>query len=214
MADTLTIKVQDDSTPTALSDSQSVLIDPGTAVGLKLTGLQAGVAGTAQTATVSAVDSYGNADPTYTGTVTFSGTDSQSHPLPAAQLPSTSPYTFVAANKGVKSFSLTLTTADTLTIKVQDDSTPTALSDSQSVLIDPGTAVALKLTGLQAGVAGTAQTATVSAVDSYGNADPTYTRTVTFSGTDSQSHPPPAAQPPSTSPHTFVAADQGGKAFH
>src|SRR2546421_141281 len=200
MADTLTIKVQDDSTPTALSDSQSVLIDPGTAVGLKLTGLQAGVAGTAQTATVSAVDSYGNADPTYTGTVTFSGTDSQSHPLPAAQLPSTSPYTFVAADKGVKTFSLTLTTADTLTIKVQDDSTPTAFSDSQSVLIDPGAAASLTLSGLQEGFffkdTATTEIYTLSLHDAL----PIYTGTVTFSGTDSQSHPLPAAQLPSTSP--------------
>src|SRR2546421_1079838 len=204
MADTLTIKVQDDSTPTALSDSQSVLIDPGTAVGLKLTGLQAGVAGTAQTATVSAVDSYGNADPTYTGTVTFSGTDSQSHPLPAAQLPSTTPYTFVAADKGVKGFNLTLTTADTLTIKVQDNSTPTAFSDSQSVLIDPGAAASLTLSGLAENPAGTAQTATVTAYDSYQNLATGYTGTVTFSGTDSQSHPLPAAQLPSTSPYPFV----------
>src|SRR2546421_218481 len=196
MADTLTIKVQDDSTPTALSDSQSVLIDPGTAVGLKLTGLQAGVAGTAQTATVSAVDSYGNADPTYTGTVTFSGTDSQSHPLPAAQLPSTSPYTFVAADKGVKAFSLTLTTADTLTIKVQDNSTPTAFSDSQSVLIDPGAAAALKLTGFFLMMRRPPRSTLLPSTALYRSADPTYTGTVTFSGTDSQSHPLPAAQLP------------------
>ena len=90
-------------------------------------------AGTAQTATVKATDAYGNTDTNYLGTVTFSGKDSHNTALPAGQLPSDSPYTFVSGDHGIRSFSLTLTTADTLTIKVDD----TSLTASQSVAITP-----------------------------------------------------------------------------
>ena len=153
---------------------------------------------------MAAKDQYGNTDPTYTGTVTFSGKDSNNVAIPAGQLPTDSPYTFSSGDHGTRAFTLTLTTADTLTIKVTDNSLPTAFS-SQNVTITPAATSQLVFSALAgSATVGSPTTFTLTAEDTYGNVTPSYAGTVHFTSTDGAAVLPPD--------HTFDGTDSGSHA--
>ncbi|MDB5309789.1 MAG: Phage neck protein, partial [Gemmataceae bacterium] len=166
-------------------------------------------AGTTNNFTVTAADPYGNADPTYTGTVTLTTTD------PKGTLVTT-PYKFTSGtgpgfDNGVHVFQATLDTAGPTkaggpeTITATDATNPLlTLTGSQTVTVLPAAAASVTVTGFPAPVvAGTAGTFTVTLNDKFGNIATGYTGTVTFTSDD----PFPATfAPPS---YTFTGRGPG-----
>jgi uncharacterized repeat protein (TIGR01451 family) len=149
------------------------VVNPGTATALTVTGLGPFAApGIAGTATVKALDQYGNVATGFTGTVTLSSTDS-SATLPAA-------YTYVVGDAGVHAFSVTLHTAGTFSVTATQ-SAP-ALSGSETGIIVQDAIWLLNATGTYAkltdaggllttgGTAGVASTRGAVAFDNAGNA--------------------------------------------
>jgi N,N-dimethylformamidase beta subunit-like protein len=193
-AGTQTITATDTVTP-SITGSQTVTVGPAAAATLTLSGLAGAIAGTAQTATVTARDVYGNLATGYLETVAFTSSDSQ------ASLPAN--YSFVAADGGVHSFpgGVTLRTPGTQWVSVTDTANA-ALTSQQTVTIAPSaTAASLSVSGLTNAAAGVSQTVTVTARDASGNVVTGYTGTITFSSTDSQASLP--------ANYTFLAADNG-----
>src|SRR5207244_12825583 len=82
-----------------LTCSSTVVAPAAPATHLKIAAPLTTVAGSRFDLTVAALDFYGNADPTYTGAVTFTSTD----PASGTVLPAD--YTFVGADKGTRAFS-------------------------------------------------------------------------------------------------------------
>jgi hypothetical protein len=199
-AGTQTLTAQDRANP-SLTGNATVAVNAAPATHLKITVPPATVAGSPFDVTVAALDPYGNADPTYTSTVTFTSTD----PASGSVLPAD--YTFVAADKGTRTFSrgVTLLSAAARTITVTDKSNAN-FTASASVLVIPAPATNLVLSAPGSAVAGTAFDVTVTAFDPYGNVDSNYSGTVTFHSTDTY----PGVVP---SDYTFSSADQGTHTF-
>lgn len=106
--------------------SNSFNITPGVATSFNVTGITSPVtAGVSSTVTVEPKDGQGNRVTNYTGTVTFSSTDSQ------ATIPGN--YTFTGADNGIHSFSsgVVLKTAGTQSITATDN-VSTSVTGSQS----------------------------------------------------------------------------------
>jgi hypothetical protein len=136
-------------------------------------------AGTAFSATVTALDASNNVVPDYQGTVHFTSTDPQvtsGNGLPAD-------YAFTAADSGVHTFSITLLTAGSQTTAVSDTADGTITGSAVDNVL-PGQAVAFQVGAPATATAGVPFDFTVTAVDPYGNTDPTYTGTVAFSTQD------------------------------
>ena len=180
-----------------LNASAATTVQPGPAAALQLSGVPSSVvAGTAFTVTVTALDQFNNVATAYQGTINFSSTDA------GATLPPS--YTFTNADNGVHTFTnaVTLVTAGTQTLSVTDGT----LSTSATTAVQPGTAVALQLTGVPSTVvAGTPFMVTVTALDRYNNVATGYQGTVGFSSSD------PGATLPAS--YTFTAADGGIHTF-
>ena len=101
--------------PLAPQKQPIVIVGGGPVAELSITATAVTTAGVAFTATVRAVDVYGNTAPTYTGAVVFASSD------PAATLPP--PYAFTATDGGSHVFTgLILRTPGAHTIRVGDDS--------------------------------------------------------------------------------------------
>ncbi|MEA2217342.1 MAG: hypothetical protein QOK19_2903 [Solirubrobacteraceae bacterium] len=135
-------------------------------------------AGTAFEETIAAFDSYGNATSSYSGpkSLTFSGPASS----PGAKSPSyPSTVTFTA---GVGTASVTLYDAQTTTLTAKQSFT--ASGTSASFAVAPAAASALGVANPGGQTAGTPFNATLTAIDAYGNTQPSYagTKAVTFSG--------------------------------
>jgi hypothetical protein len=164
---------------------------------LKVTGFPTSVvAGTAGSLTVTALDSNGNVMTSYTGTVSITSSD------PRAVLPST--YTFVAADAGKRTFSVTLKTAGTQSITATDTSSLTGTESN--IQVQSAAATTLNLTGIPTTVtAGTTNSFTVTATDPYGNLATGYTGKVQFTSNDPNASLPAA--------YTFTAADGGTHSF-
>jgi sugar lactone lactonase YvrE len=162
---------------------------PGPATSLAAAGLPNSVlAGAAVTVTVTAEDASGHAATGYTGTVHFTSTD------PAAVLPPN--YTFVGADAGSHTFSVTLKTAGSQAVTATDAAS--SITGSQAVTVTPGAAATLVVSVFPC-------SALVTAKDAFGNAATGYTGTVHFTSTD-----PAAVLPPN---YTFVGADAGSHTF-
>jgi len=183
----------------ALSVSATVQVAPAAAVQLKVTAPESPVtAGTSFPVELVLEDTYGNVATGYTGTVFFSSGDGQ------AVLPAD--YTFVAADAGRRSFSVTLKTAGARTVTVAD-TVNGMLTATKTVTVRNSAASTLVLTGLPASVdAGvTVSTLQVEARDAHGNRALDYTGTVHFTSGDTQ-----AVLPSDTA---FTLGDQGLKGF-
>jgi hypothetical protein len=189
------VSVVDTSAP--LSGEANLTIKPGAASKLVLSGLPTTLtAGGTVTFTVTAQDAYGNTATSFGDTVHFSSSDTQ------ATLPAD--YAFVAADQGVHTFSATLQTAGTRTVKVTD-TTRTTLYKQASVQVIAAAATHFLVTSSASVTAGSLLSVTVKAVDAYGNVDASYRGTVQFSSTD------PAAVLPG--PYAFVPTDKGAHTF-
>jgi hypothetical protein len=153
-------------------------------------------AGSDFSVTVAALDIYGNVATGYAGTVHFSTSDAQ------AVLPAD--YTFTPADRGARSFFVTLKTAGTQSLAVADTGNP-AFASPSNIGVSPAMPTTWVIGGLSAaGTAGVAQTFTLTALDPYGNVV-TNPGVVHFSSSDAQ-----AILPPDT---FFTAADAGTHTF-
>lgn len=165
------------------------------------------VAGSPVHVTVVAHDSSNRTAPDYTGTVTFSSTDTH------AVLPSN--YTFTTGDCGVAgpgnldcgthAFSVTFHTAGSWTVTATDATTGT-ITGTAPATVTAGPAAQLLLVGPPStATAGTPFSITVEAEDSSGNKATTYRGEVTFTSSDN------AATLPAD--YTFTGGDSGQHMF-
>ena len=182
------------STPTGIR--QYDLIGAGGA--FTVTGLPSVVkAGDTSTITVSATGGLGAVNPNFTGLLRFSSSDLKS------TLPTD--YTFTAADKGVKAFTVAFRTAGTQTL-VAGSPASTITSVTAFTRVTPGAASQFALTNFPQGlVAGGVQPLTITANDPFGNLVNDYTGAVTITTTD------PAIVPIK---FTYVITDRGTKTLN
>src|SRR5437899_1887343 len=155
------------------------------------------MAGSAGTIMVTAEDAFGNVATGYSGTVHFTSTGSQ------ATLPAN--YTFVSADKGSHSFSVTLKTAGAQNVTATDQSTASLTGSQSGISVTPAVAQLVVSGFPTAATAGVAGTVTATAQDAFGNVVQSYTGTVHFTSTDSQAGLP--------ADYTFISADNGAHSF-
>lgn len=129
-------------------------------------------AGQGLSITVTALDALGEQASDYGGTVHFSSTD------PAAAPPDD--YTFTATDAGSQTFDVPFDTAGTQTLTVTDGMT----SAQVSVVVLPGLAASLQVTGPTTAPSGTTATFTVNALDGEGNLATGYSQSVSLSSSD------------------------------
>ena len=193
---TQTISVTDIAAPT-LSATETITGVPGDAVRLAVTPLSGAVAGTQQLVTVTAYDAFGNIQPDYAGVISFTSSDWQA---------SVYSYAFTAADVGTHTFPITLRTAGLQTFTVTDIEHPGIAPYTQSgISITAAGAASMSVTPLSAGVAGVAQSFTVSARDIYGNLAADFRDTISFATSDTK------AALPAT--YIFTGADGGTHIF-
>jgi len=160
-------------------------------------------AGVSNSFTVTVRDSIGQVAVGYAGTVFFASSDGQAG-LPAS-------YTFTSADAGVHSFSATLRTAGAQSIAVRDAAG--LVGSETGIAVSPAAFSGFRLTvplgtdskGHMLVTADDVIPMTVRAVDAFGNTETAYTRTTTFSSTDS------LATMPAT--YAYTAADAGVHTF-
>jgi hypothetical protein len=174
----------------------------GAATQLVVSALSHVIAGSPFDVTVTALDAYGRIANGYTGTITFTSSDTS----PEAVLPAN--YTFTSVDAGVHTFTggVTLVTAAGQMITVTDTAN-SSLSGSVTVSVAPAAATQLVVTTVANTVSGVPFDVTVMAVDPYGNTATTYQGTITFSTTDSD----PGIVLPAA--YTFTASDAGVHTF-
>ena len=185
------------STPAGVG-SVKVIADTNKLSKFSVSGLPGSItAGSDGTFTVTALNSNGSTDNTYTGTVHFTSSDIQ------AGLPAN--YTFTLADAGVHTFSAILKTAGTQSITVKD--TATGISDSQiGIVVDPAAASRLSVHGYPSPItAGVAGSFSITALDPFGNIATGYSGTVQFTSSDAQAVLP--------TNYTFQASDHGVHTF-
>ena len=133
-------------------------------------------AGTAFNFTVTALDASNNTATTYTGTAHFTSTDGQ------AVLPANSTLT-----NGTGTFSATLKTAGSQTIRATDTVTASITGTSNSINVSSAAAAThFSVAAPATATAGTAFNFTVTALDASNNTAATYTGTAHFTSTDGQ----------------------------
>lgn len=140
----------------AVTASANITVDPAAAVGLQFTGLPTTVtAGVSHLLTVSAIDNFGNIVTSNGDTVSITSNDA------AAQIP-----TSVQLNNGTATFNATLESTGTRVITVRDGS----FAASQQTSVNPAGVSQLVIGPLTGpATAGSPETFTVTAEDSFGN---------------------------------------------
>ncbi len=198
-AGTQTVTATDTVTGSITGTQSAITVTPAAASTLAVAGFpNPTTAGVAGSFTVTAADAFGNTVSGYTGTVFFTSSD------PQAVLPAN--YTFVAADKGVHTFSATLKTAGAQSITATDTVTASITGVHATITVTPASASTLSLAGFPSPtVAGAAGTFTVTAKDPFGNAATGYLGAVHFTSTDSMALLP--------ADYTFVAGDKGVHTF-
>src|SRR5438477_229062 len=192
----------------AKGSQTGIVVQAQTAARLVVSGIATPrAAGTASSVTVEAKDAYGNRITNYTGTITFSSTDSR------ATLPAN--YRFTSGtnlDNGIHTFTngVTLKTAGSQSVTATDTVTGSLTGSQSAIQVNPGAASVLVVSGIPSPqmqdtaspqVAGTTSTIRVEARDGGGNIARGYTGTVRISTTDGQATKP--------ADHAFTAADSG-----
>jgi uncharacterized delta-60 repeat protein len=188
-----------DTTTASITGSQTgILVQGAAASSFTVAGFPSpATAGVPGTFTVTAKDTFGNIATGYGGTVTFSSND------PQAVFPTNS-YTFVPADAGVHSFTATLKTAGTQSIAATDVA-KSSLTGTQKVSVKAAAAVQFLVSAPASATAGTAFSVTVIAQDSYGNTATSYSGTISFTSSDTNSK---VVLPAS---YTFIPGTDNGK---
>jgi hypothetical protein len=131
-------------------------------------------AGDQDNVNVQAFDYFGNVATTYNGTIHFSSSD------PQAILPPNSMLT-----NGSGSFPISLLTAGTQSVSVNDTLVPSAKGTEDGIQVDPGAVTTFIIGGLPStATAGQQLNFSVTARDAFGNLATNYTGTVSFSSDD------------------------------
>jgi len=198
-AGTQGVRATDTVSATITGAQHGIVVTPAAATTLVVSGLASPrTAGVAGTITVNAKDAYGNTATGYRGTVHFTSSDSH------AVLPAN--YTFIGANSGTHTFSVTLKSAGTQAVRARDTVTPTITGVQSGIVVTPAAATTLVVSGLASPrTAGVAGTVTVTAKDAYGNTATGYRGTVHFTSSDSHAVLP--------TNYTFTAANAGTHTF-
>ena len=144
----------------------SVSVAAGVATRFGVSAPSNAVAGIATSFTVNATDNYGNADPTYVGTVHFTSSDAQ------ASLPAD--YTFTADDAGTHTFSATLKTSGAKDITAIDTANLYANGRTAAINVAAAAAQSISMIG-GGGHIGASHAVLVTAVDAFGNVATGYT---------------------------------------
>src|SRR5262249_32824152 len=124
-----------DKANNSFTSNASATVIPAEASTFAFSGLPAsGIAGDTESFTITAQDPFGNTVTGYSGTVHFTSSD------PQAILPGD--YTFITADAGSQTFSVTLKTAGTPSVSASDTQSPSMIG-SQKFVITPGAATSL-----------------------------------------------------------------------
>ena len=179
--------------------TESVQVNAAAAVSLLLTGIPSpATAGTPANATVTLKDTYGNVATGYTGTVHWTSSDANAN-LPAD-------YPFIAADGGVHTFSITMRTVGTQTLRVADKVNVALTATQTGIVVNPGAAAVFVVSGFPSSInAGSSGSFTVKAQDSSSNTATGYTGTIHFTSSDPQASLP--------ANYTFLAAEHGVHTF-
>ena len=193
------VRARDTVTSTITGAQYGVLVTPAAARTLVVSGLVSPrTAGVAGIVTVTARDAFGNVATAYRGTIGFTSTDD------AADLPEN--YTFKAFDAGVHTFSVTLKSAGSRSVRARDTLTSTITGGQYPILVKPAAATTLVVSGLGSPrTAGVAGIITITAKDAYGNVATGYLGTIGFTSTDGHALLP--------QDHTFKASDAGVHTF-
>lgn len=153
-------------------------------------------AGTSGSFLLTAVDELGVKIDDYTGTVSFSSSD------PIASIPSS--YTFLASDRGDRTFSATFKTAGSQLLTVTDRAT--GVVDTISIDVDNTVLKRFRVSGFPSPTtAGDQHDFTVEAVDKYWNTVDDYTGTIAFTSSDTNAILP--------TDYTFTPTDAGVRTF-
>jgi hypothetical protein len=193
-----TITAKDTVTATITGTSPLVTVTAASLDHFVLKAPSTTTAGSAFSATVTAVDFYGNTVTTYTGTIQFTSSDKQ------AVLPLN--YTFLSSDIGTNTFTtaVTLKTAAAQTVTATDTVT-TTVKGSANVLVNPAAAASFTVKAPASVTHGVSFTVVVTALDAYGNVATGYLGTIKFTSSDKS-----AALPPN---YTFKSSDAGVASF-
>jgi len=185
-----------DSLRSQITGMGSVSVNPGPAVQFALVPDSVNVtAGTSIHIKVSATDAFTNTVTSYTGTVHLTSSDSQ------AILPGD-----MQLSSGVGTFPLTLKTAGAQTVTATDAAN-SLTGTSAAIVVNPGSLTGISVNSPSAVTTNLSFMITVSAVDNFGNAVPSYMGTVKFTSSDAQAMLPGNMQLPNgtmTFPVTLV----------
>jgi hypothetical protein len=185
-----------DTSDGSITGSTTIAVSPGAAAHLYVDGPWWTTAGTVNSLTITAYDSFGNVVTGYTGTVHFTSSDAQAG-LPAD-------YTYTAADAGQHTFNATMKTAGHQTVTVSD--AVNGIAGSIGIIVAPGPLAGLTFSNQPAGtIAGAGFNFTLSATDAYGNVITGYTDTVHFTSSDALAGLP--------GDYTFTAGDSGTHTF-
>jgi sugar lactone lactonase YvrE len=182
--------------------SYGFMVNPGAPVArIALTAPTSVTAGTLFNLTVSAVDASNNTVQAYRGTVRFTTLSAQ---IGVFQTDLPVEYTFTASDNGSHTFSLTLRTAGTDSIKAVDMANA-SLTTTFPITVTAAAATHFAVSEQASTTAGTPISVTVTALDP-ADCTATYLGTVHFTTTDGQ-----AALPPD---YTFLVSDKGTHTFN
>jgi hypothetical protein len=185
-------------TASAKTSAATLAVNPAAAHHFLVSAPASATAGTAFTVTVTAKDAANNTVAGYTGTAHLTSPDA------AAVLPAN--YTFVAADNGVRTFSVTLNTAGSQTVTATDTVSPSINGAATvNVTAAPTTGRNLQIRGPQIVQQGNAFTVRVVVVDGAGTQLTGYTGSVRFMSTVIGAKLP--------ADYTFTASDRGEHVF-
>jgi hypothetical protein len=201
-----TITARDNNTSgvtgTITGTSGTIVVSPGVATHFSVSATPSSItAGNVVTLTVTALDQFNNASTGYTGTVSFTSTDTGA----STKLPSASGLT-----SGVGAFSATLTISGNQTITASDNNTSGVTGSisgtSNTITVAAARATHFVVSAPAAATAGTAISFTVAAEDQFNNTATGYTGTVSFTSTDTNASTKlPASTPLTAGAGTFSA---------
>ncbi len=188
-----------DAASGTLTGNLAVSVSPAAAAHLLVMAPGTDIGGSAMTVTVRALDAFGNAATSYTGTVHFSSTDS------SATLPSD--YTFIGGGQGTHVFTSGVTLATSGSQQLTATDSGNSISGGAAVYVTSATHFAVSAPASVA--AGTLATFTVSALDSNNDVVSGYTGTVQFALSGLTS----ALGEAVPIDYTFVGGDDGAHTF-
>ena len=189
-----------DATTSSITGSESnIIVQAAAASSIVVAGFPSpDTAGVAGNISVTLYDAYGNVASGYTGTVAFSGSDSQAI-LPAQ-------YTFSGGDAGTHTFAVTLETAGTQSITAAEIGGMSLTASENAITVQSAAAKTLAVAGFPAtDMAGSTNNVTITAYDAYGNVATGYRGTVAFVSSDGKAILPAS--------YSFSSTDLGSHTF-